>query len=109
MITAIIPALNEQNLIEEAIASESFADEVIVIDSFSTDKTVELAEKFPIKIVKRRFDDFSSQKNTAIDQTYKVMRLFNKKHCRYNGNLVHELIDYDGKVRLKKNRLKNYS
>ena len=77
MITAIIATLNEQNLIEEAIASESFADEVIVIDSFSTDKTVELAEKFPIKIVQSRFDDFSSQKNSAIDQTDKVMRLFN--------------------------------
>ena len=39
-ITAIIPTLNEEIHIEEAIASVSFADEIIVIDSFSSDNTV---------------------------------------------------------------------
>ncbi len=67
-ITAIIPTLNEEIHIEEAIKSVSFADEIIIIDSFSTDKTVVLAEKHNVKIIKRKFDDFSSQKNFAIDQ-----------------------------------------
>ncbi|PQJ81419.1 glycosyltransferase family 2 protein [Polaribacter glomeratus] len=67
-ITAIIPTLNEEIHIEEAIKSVSFADEIIVIDSFSTDKTIVLAEKYNVKIIKRKFDDFSSQKNFAIDQ-----------------------------------------
>jgi glycosyltransferase involved in cell wall biosynthesis len=67
-ITAIIPTLNEEIHIEEAIKSVSFADEIIVIDSFSTDDTVTLAEKYNVKIIKRKFDDFSSQKNFAIDQ-----------------------------------------
>ncbi len=67
-ITAIIPTLNEEVHIEEAIKSVSFADEIIVIDSFSTDKTVVLAEKHNVKIIKRKFDDFSSQKNFAIHQ-----------------------------------------
>lgn len=67
-ITAIIPTLNEEIHIEEAIKSVDFADEIIVIDSFSTDKTVILAEKYNVKIIKRKFDDFSSQKNFAIDQ-----------------------------------------
>ena len=69
-ITAIIPTLNEEIHIEEAIQSVGFADEIIVIDSFSTDNTVTLAEKYKVKIIKRKFDDFSSQKNYAILQNY---------------------------------------
>ena len=67
-ITAIIPTLNEEIHISNAIKSVSFADEIIVIDSFSKDNTVALAEKHNVKIIKRKFDDFSSQKNFAIDQ-----------------------------------------
>ncbi|MEO9572007.1 MAG: glycosyltransferase family 2 protein [Polaribacter sp.] len=67
-ITAIIPTLNEEIHIADAIKSVSFADEIIIIDSFSTDKTLEIAEKQTVKIIKRKFDDFSSQKNFAIDQ-----------------------------------------
>ena len=67
-ITAIIPTLNEETHIKDAINSVSFADEIIVIDSFSTDKTLEIAEKMDVKIIKRTFDDFSSQKNYAIAQ-----------------------------------------
>ena len=66
-ISAIIPTLNEEVHIEDAIQSVSFADEIIVIDSFSTDRTLELAKKYDVKIIKREFDDFSSQKNFAID------------------------------------------
>ena len=67
-ISAIIPTLNEEIHIADAIKSVSFADEIIVIDSFSADKTVEIAEKLNVKIIKRKFDDFSSQKNFAINQ-----------------------------------------
>ena len=67
-ITAIIPTFNEEIHIEEAIKSVSFADEIIVIDSYSTDKTVELAKKHNVCLIQRVFDDFSSQKNHAIDQ-----------------------------------------
>ena len=48
-ITAIIPTLNEEIHIEEAINSVSFADEIIVIDSFSSDQTVELAQKHNVQ------------------------------------------------------------
>ncbi|UAM96802.1 glycosyltransferase family 2 protein [Polaribacter litorisediminis] len=67
-ITAIIPTLNEEIHIAAAIQSVSFADEIIVIDSLSTDKTLEIAEKCNVKIIKRKFDDFSSQKNFAIQE-----------------------------------------
>ena len=67
-ITAIIPTLNEETHIADAIDSVSFADEVIVIDSFSTDGTIEIAREKNVRILQRKFDDFSSQKNFAIEQ-----------------------------------------
>ncbi len=67
-VTAIIPTLNEEENIAEAISNVQWADEILVIDSFSTDKTVEIAEKYGAKVVKRKFDNYSNQKNFAIEQ-----------------------------------------
>ena len=67
-ISAIIPTYNEEVNIEDAIKSVSFADEIIVVDSYSTDNTVKLAKKHDIRLIERVFDDFSKQKNYAIDQ-----------------------------------------
>jgi len=67
-LTAIIPTLNEESNIEAAIKTLCFADEIIVIDSLSTDKTVEIAQKMGVKVILRKFDNFSSQKNFAIEQ-----------------------------------------
>ena len=63
-ITAIIPTLNEEIHIKDAIKSVDFADEIIVIDSYSSDKTLEIAEKMNVKIINRKFDDFSSLKES---------------------------------------------
>ena len=65
-ITAIIPTYNEEHNIEEVIKNVQFADEIIIIDSYSSDNTIKLAEKHNVKILQRKFDDFSSQKNYAI-------------------------------------------
>ena len=66
-ITAIIPTFNEEFHIESAIKSVDFADEIIVIDSFSTDRTVEIVGRHDVKLIQRKFDNFSSQKNHAIN------------------------------------------
>ena len=47
-ITAIIPTFNEETNIQQALDSVDFADEIIVVDSFSTDKTVEIVKKLLI-------------------------------------------------------------
>lgn len=67
-LTAIIPTLNEATVIERALQSVRFADEVIVIDSGSTDQTVDIARKHGARIIHRAFDNFSAQKNFAIQQ-----------------------------------------
>ncbi len=67
-ISAIIPTLNEEKNIAEAIANVQWADEILVIDSFSEDKTVEIAKKMGAKVIQRAFDNYSNQKNYAIEQ-----------------------------------------
>jgi len=65
-ITAIIPTFNEESNIQSALDSVSFADEIIVIDSFSTDNTLEIVKNTDAILLQRNFDNFSNQKNFAI-------------------------------------------
>lgn len=65
-LTVIIPTFNEAAYIEDALKSVAFADEIIVIDSYSTDNTLSLAKPYATKILERKFDNFSAQKNHAL-------------------------------------------
>ena len=67
-LTAIIPTKNEAHNIEAVLQSVAFADEVMVVDSFSTDNTVELARKYTDCIKQREYGYSASQKNWAIPQ-----------------------------------------
>ena len=55
-LTAIIPTGNEEHNIVAAIKSVDFADEIMIVDSFSKDKTVELATPLADTILKREFE-----------------------------------------------------
>ncbi|WP_461532683.1 glycosyltransferase family 2 protein [Sinomicrobium sp.] len=67
-LTIIIPTLNEEDFVERAIQSATFADEILVIDSFSKDRTLEIVKKYSATVYQRKFDNFSRQKNYAIDR-----------------------------------------
>lgn len=67
-LTAIIPTGNEIHNIEEVIASVDFADEILVVDSFSTDGTYEKAQNLTTKVIRREYEYSASQKNWAIPQ-----------------------------------------
>lgn len=67
-LTAIIPTGNEEQNIEAVLASVAFADEIMVVDSYSTDRTVELAKKHTDFIIQREYENSASQKNWAIPQ-----------------------------------------
>lgn len=163
-ISALAITFNEEENVERYIKSLSFADEILFIDSFSTDNTANIAQKHGVRVIKREFTDFSDQRNFCISQakndwiiffdldeiitteleheiktaistskenvayfvkrnfhflgkklkysgwqTDKVIRIFNKKHCSYNGNLVHEEISTKGKVAFLKNKVDHFS
>lgn len=66
-ITIVIITKNESEVIANALKSaQGFADEVIVIDSMSTDNTVAIAEKFGATVKKHAFKDFAEQRSIAL-------------------------------------------
>jgi glycosyltransferase involved in cell wall biosynthesis len=68
-VTVIILTYNEEENIARAIQNTiGWAKEVIVLDSFSSDDTIEIAEAKGAKIVQRKFDNYSSQRNYAIQE-----------------------------------------
>jgi glycosyltransferase involved in cell wall biosynthesis len=75
-LSVIIPTYNEIDYIEDAVKSVSFADEIIVIDSYSTDGTKEKAISLGCSVLERKFDNFSNQKNHAISSATSDWVLF---------------------------------
>lgn len=73
-LTILIPTFNEESNICEALASASFADEILVVDSFSTDRTVEIARAatnergLPVRVLEHEYINSATQKNWAIPQ-----------------------------------------
>ena len=67
-LTAIIPTLNEEHNIREVLESVSFADEIIVVDSFSTDNTVAIAKGLATKVIQHEYINSATQKNWIIPQ-----------------------------------------
>jgi glycosyltransferase involved in cell wall biosynthesis len=68
LITATIITRNEERRIAEAIASLSCCDEVLVVDSGSSDQTREIAQRCGARVIVRDWDGYSSQKNFAASQ-----------------------------------------
>lgn len=68
-ISALAIVFNEEHNIREYLDNMSFADEIIVVDSFSTDNTPAIIKAdYPhVKFYQRAFDDFSSQRNYTLD------------------------------------------
>ena len=92
-LTVIIPTYNEELHIKEAIASALFADEIIIIDSYSTDKTLTIAEKFSVKIIQREYKYSASQKNWAIPQAKHDWVFILDADERITFELKQEIID----------------
>lgn len=65
-LTAVILTLNEANHIQECIQSLSWADKVIVFDSFSQDETVSLAEATGAVVLQSKFENYAQQRNAAL-------------------------------------------
>ncbi len=96
-ITAIIPTLNEEDNIEEAINSVAWADEILVIDSMSSDRTLELAASKGVKVIQRAFDNFSAQKNFAIEQAAHDWIFILDADERVDENLRDEILQRCGR------------
>lgn len=68
-LSVIIIAYNEERIIEKCLQKLYWADEIIVIDSGSTDATVVICEKYNAKVIFNKFVDYGTQKQFALHQT----------------------------------------
>jgi glycosyltransferase involved in cell wall biosynthesis len=67
-LSLVIITLNEERNIERCIKSVPFASEIIVVDSFSQDRTVQIARELGAKVMTRPFDGYRNQKQFAHEQ-----------------------------------------
>lgn len=68
-LSAVLICQDEVATIARALDGLAFADEIVVVDSGSTDGTLDLlAAREDVRLLHRPFDDFSTQKNFAVDQ-----------------------------------------
>ncbi len=67
-ISAVVVTLNEEKNIKRCLDSLRFCSEIIVVDSGSTDRTLQIAKKYKAKIFHKSFSDFSSIKNFGIQK-----------------------------------------
>jgi glycosyltransferase involved in cell wall biosynthesis len=66
-ISAVIITYNEEEFIEKCLSSlYGVADEIIVVDSFSTDGTEDICKKYNVKFIKHPFQGYRDQKNYAL-------------------------------------------
>ena len=65
-ISAVLIVKNEEKNIAACLGALKFADEIVVVDSGSSDRTAELARMLATKTVSRPFDNFAAQKNFAV-------------------------------------------
>lgn len=64
----LILTLNEEDNLSKCLESISWCDDVVVLDSYSKDGTVDVARAAGVRVYQRKFDDFAGQRNFALDE-----------------------------------------
>lgn len=67
-LSIVVITKNEQEMVENCLISCDFADEIVVIDNGSTDKTAEIAKKHKARVVRFESDDFSKSRNKGMEE-----------------------------------------
>ena len=93
-ISALLITRNEERNIQKFLDEAWYADEIVIVDSESTDSTAEIAKKHPkVRFIVRKFDNFTAQKNFAIDQAKNEWVTFFDADERIPKALIFEMLD----------------
>ena len=66
-VSAIVLTYNDENIIEDCLKSAyGFVEDIFVVDSFSSDKTLEIVKKYTDKIYQHEFENYGRQRNWAL-------------------------------------------
>ncbi|WP_289658042.1 glycosyltransferase family 2 protein [Flavobacterium panacagri] len=92
-LSALIITLNEELHIKSLLENLDFADEIIVVDSFSNDKTVAIVNSFKnVILIQNKFENFTTQRNFALQQASYNWVLFIDADERVTPELKSEII-----------------
>src|SRR5436190_7920880 len=64
--SVLVLTLNEEINLARCLESLRWSDDVVVLDSFSSDRTVDIAREFGCRVIQRKFDNWSSHQNWAV-------------------------------------------
>lgn len=67
-ISCVLITFNEEENLKKTLPAVSWCDEIVVVDSGSSDDTIEVCEKFDCKIFHREFDGYGTQKQFAVSK-----------------------------------------
>lgn len=68
-VTPLILTFNEESNLKRTLTALSWATKIIVVDSYSTDATVQIANSFPnVTLIQRKFDEHTKQWNAGLDE-----------------------------------------
>ena len=133
-ISAVIITLNEEHLLESVLQPlAALCNEIIIVDSGSTDRTVEIAEKYNCRVYHKKFEGYGNQKRYAVslasndwilsidgDEVItpelkdEIAFLFTKEPIQYKGIYVPITFVFMGKIfkygnEYKKNHLRMFN
>ncbi|MDO4729249.1 MAG: glycosyltransferase family 2 protein [Bacteroidota bacterium] len=112
-ISGVIITFNEERFIRQCIESiKDVVDEIVVVDSFSTDNTKVIAQEYNVRFIENKFEGFIAQKNFANSQAIYDYVLFLDADEQLSEQLKKSILDIKSlKVRFDGysfNRLNNY-
>jgi hypothetical protein len=100
-ISIFIITYNEAHIIAKCLEKLKTFDEIIVVDSGSTDATVSICESFGAKVISHKFENFGLQKQFALEQTNNI--------GKFTPNKVHETIEIKGAIGKLKQEMLHYT
>lgn len=99
-ISAIVLTKNEEENLPGCLENLTWADEVLVVDSFSTDRTVEIAKRAGARVIQHPFANFAAQRNYAQSQACYDWVLFIDADERVSPELRDEILNLSKSDRL---------
>ncbi len=76
MLSAVILTKNEEKNIRRCLENLSFCNQIVVIDDYSSDGTIDIAKKFKVEVFQKKLNSFSEQRNFGLSKAKNKWVLF---------------------------------